>query len=293
MRRRRLFALVSLVILGLAAGVEVAGAASPKIVDITRASSIVSKQKTVFISKADPHRCVIVTFALFPSVKGATSYSVLARGLSPSHDVSGGGPPFTYDHYVATITPTVKVVFNAPRNAHWFPIFSGASGNGCETGKKYASTHFSIAKATATVAAGTVTQSSSGSTTLKCSTARKGPTLGKRGERLVIIRKRGVVDVVVNGKTQRLTTNRRYVTGKFRVHTHAGAWALVGEVKPNDTSTNLSARSVLVTPGTTVEFEAGRPLRVIQWTPGLSKGTPPTSVGAYRLRTNGCVTVAR
>jgi hypothetical protein len=276
---------------------ETVGAATAKPVDISKSSSIVTREKTVYVSKADPHRCVTVAFVLFPNVSGATGYSIRVRGKSPSHDVSGGGPPFPYDRYVVTITSTLKVAFDAPGSGHWFPVSSGASGSGCGDAEAYAKAHFSIASATATAPPGTVAPPPPTESETRephtCSIALAGPTLGSRGERLVIVKKRGAADVISNGQTLPLAGNNRFVTGKFRIRTGPGEWVQVGEVKPNYTSTDPSGKSVLVAPGTTVEFEAGKPLRVLEWTPGLSDGTPPPKVGPYKVRTNGCVTSAR
>ena len=299
MQRRWLGSVAAgLIVLGLGPGAETVGAASPTTVDISKSSSIVTREKTVYVSKVDPHRCVTVVFALFPNVSGATAYSVLVRGKSPSHDVSGGGPPFPYDHYVVTLSSTVKVVFDAPGGGHWFPVSEGSSGTGCGDMEAYAKAHFSIANATATAPPGTVAPpppptESKTSKPHKCSAALEGSTLGLQGERLVIVKKRGAPDVTVNGKTLPLAGNNRFATGKFRIHTGPGEWVQVGEVKPNYTSTDPSGKSVLVAPGTTVEFEAGKPLRVLEWTPGLSDSTPPPSVGPYKVRTNGCVMSAR
>ena len=157
-----------------AAGFVAAGLSSPtatRIVDITKSTKIVTREQTIYISDADPHRCVLVTFAQYPAVTGATSYSVLVKGISPSHDVQGGGPPYPYDHYVVGGLGGGKTItFDAPSGSHWLFVSSGATGTGdCSEGRTYTKDHFSIAKATATVTGSATSTSTSKTTTTPAS----------------------------------------------------------------------------------------------------------------------------
>ena len=231
---------------------------------------------------------MLVAFAMFPDVKGATSYSVSVDGLLGSADVTGGGPPFPHDRY--SITSGNKTVwFVAPAGFHWFPLASGSSGRGCAEGKANVKTHFKIGPATATINTPPPdTTESKPVEPRECPGGLEGPTLGSRGERLVVIRKKGVAEVTANGKTMPLLGNR-YVTGKFIVRTGPGEWVKVGEVKPGSNK----GEGFLIAPGTTVEFEAGKPMRVLESTPGVSDKAPPRNLEPYDVRTNGCVTSAR
>ena len=110
--------------------------------------------------------------------------------------------------------------------------------------------------------------------------------MGTRGGRLIVIRRAVDTDVTVNGKPTRIMNNA-YVSGKLRIKTGPKGWFSVGAV---DGPGGL----VLVAPGTTVEFEPGQRIRVLQSTPGLSDKRVPVNVGRdFKVRTNGCVLSAR
>lgn len=128
-----------------------AASADSKTVDITRASRIEIQSTEVFADPVrDPGRCVVVAFATYPELEGATAYAVTAKGLPPSRDVSGGGPPFPDDVYELS-SGGKTATFTAPGGSHWFPIHSSSSGDGCGSGIAYAKSHFSIGIATATI----------------------------------------------------------------------------------------------------------------------------------------------
>ena len=94
----------------------------------------------------DPGRCVAVSFAQFPVIAGATSYSVHVDGFNGSSDVSGGGPPFPYDTY-----SDFPALFRVPSGSHWFPLGSSSTGTGCGDAEASQAGRFAIASATATV----------------------------------------------------------------------------------------------------------------------------------------------
>lgn len=154
MRRPPLF-VVALVCTALAVGLGVRGdraarAADGRTVDITKSSSIVTRQTTAFRTQNDPGRCVLVAFAMYPDVEGATGYSVHVRGLPPSSDVRGGGPPFPDDAYeLGDGRGGVAATFTVPGNSHWFPVHSQSRPDGCGEAEAYVKSHLSIASATA------------------------------------------------------------------------------------------------------------------------------------------------
>jgi hypothetical protein len=76
----------------------------------------------------DPGRCVAIAAAIWPNVPGAVSYSVSGTNHHPfAYVVSTSGPPFTKDVYKLG-----AATFVAPSGAHWLPISSASTGQGCE-----------------------------------------------------------------------------------------------------------------------------------------------------------------
>src|SRR5262249_49330118 len=161
------------------AGAATAGLSSSgatRIVDITDKTKVVGRNKVVKVSDADPNRCVFVAFAMFPEQPGATSYSVQVKGVSPSKDVPGSGPPFPYDVYVVKLSAPLSLTFKVDDGSHWFPVMSSSTGDGnCAPAYQYAKDHFSIAKATATVTGAATT------TTTKTTTTPARKPLPSRG----------------------------------------------------------------------------------------------------------------
>jgi len=146
------------VVASLAGGATVWGAATgpaasgERTIDITSRSKIVTRTTGAFATERDKGRCVLVAFAMFPDL-AATGYSVVAKGLTPSRDVRGGGPPFPDDVYeMGDGRGGTAATFTVPGGNHWFPVYSSSSGQGCGEGTAYVNSHFSIASATATLA---------------------------------------------------------------------------------------------------------------------------------------------
>jgi hypothetical protein len=124
-----------------------AGATATKTVKVP--ASVVFRTAR-FPAPNDPRRCVAFAFAQFSTVPKAMSYSVLARGFKGSHDVAGGGPPFTQDVYPTT-AGRKTVTLRAPPGKHWFVLGSSSTGQGCEVSLAGLRGRFAIARATATV----------------------------------------------------------------------------------------------------------------------------------------------
>jgi hypothetical protein len=273
------------------AAIAPALAAQPKTVKLD--ASIVTRESDAFKSEKDPGRCLLVAFAMFPDVKGATSYSVHVDGLLGSGDVSGGGPPFPYDRYSITSGPKT-VWFVAPAGQHWFPLASGSSGRGCAEGKANVETHFKITSATATIDPDSVgPPKPSAPKELrphKLATPLLGPVMPKSPGGRVLITRVGLGSVRVYSADSSDTGFRvqksLYQRGEMIIKTDSKTGAKVS---------SMSGETIVIGPGMTVKVEAGKPVQTLEWTPGAvvpealkgtfnrdSVGSPALGVSAAR-----------
>jgi hypothetical protein len=94
----------------------------------------------------DPGRCIGIAVVEYGEIKGATSYSILAKGSKGSSDVRGSAPPFTSD--TVSFYPAL---FKAPAGKHWVLLGSYSVGSGCADAEAGMQGRFTIESATATV----------------------------------------------------------------------------------------------------------------------------------------------
>ena len=139
----------------LAASVLCAAAAGASVAKTVKIPASVVFRTAEFPTANDPQRCIAVSFAQFPNVAKATSYSVLARGFKGSSDVAGGGPPFRQDVFKVTgVKRTggpMTITLRAPAGKHWFVLGTSSTGQGCKVSLAGLEGRFAIARATATV----------------------------------------------------------------------------------------------------------------------------------------------
>jgi hypothetical protein len=273
------------VILGLVVTAP-SGAATPKRTAVKPLKAqIVNAWALLPDKKVDPNRCVTVTFAIFPDVPNAVEYHVLVDGRLGSEDRIGGGPPFPFDKYPVTANGQTKVL-EAPGNSHWFPVGSTSSGEGCDDWDS--ADRFKIQEATVTIDLDGKEKPKPPPVVpprRKLTEPLLGPVLPV-GDGTLWLENRGNIATIhpPGGQPETIYKNAR-VRGPIIVETPANG----GMVEINTGSAGSSS-SYLIGPGAKVRLEPGKPIELLEWTPGAKWNIPHTP---QKIRTDSAVIASR